>query len=232
MDYMRFAVISGIHHPIIKSDTIVGRRGPFYDQGMEIAKEKGCSATEQKPFWKNSRASGPFDFESESIGVDVLILHEDLPTGVRAHEALANLEKQIEIKVRFLLSLCRFGMLEYSELAETALDQARRADMVFLSLHGDRDLPPVVRDWLLSWLETRDAKPCALVVSLDVTARENIKTNSTLNFLRVITAPLEVDLFLHLGSTPFSRMDKTMLFNRHVPVGESWIEFLETGRSV
>ena len=186
---------------------------------MEITKERGASDTEHKTFWQNSR----FDFEPETIGLEVLIVHEDLATGVRAREALVNLEKQIEIKTNFILSLCRFGMLGEPDLAETALDQARRADIVFLSLHGERDIPPVVRDWLLCWLETRDFKPCALVVSLDASARENIKSNSTLNFLRVITAPLEVDLFLHFGSAPFTATDKMLLVNRHVPVGKSWI---------
>jgi len=178
---------------------------------------------EQKPIWKSGKPARRFDFEKESTGLEVLIVHEDLATGVRARQALDNLEKQIEIDTKFLMSLCRFGMLEDPELAETALEQARRADIVFLSLHGNRDVPPVVRDWLLCWLETRDFKPCALVVSLDAINQELLKNNSTLNFLRLITAPLEVDLFLHLGASPFTARDKTLLVNRHIPMGRSWI---------
>ena len=190
---------------------------------MVMIKER--NELDQKTNWQNSRISESHDTDHgpEPIGLEVLIVHEDVATGLRAKDALVNLENQIEIKTSFRLSLCRFGMLSDPQLAETALGQARRADIVFLSLHGDRDIAPVVRDWLLCWLETRDFKPCALVDSLDATARETIKSNSTLNFMRVITAPLEVDLFLHLGSNPLTATDGMTLVNRHVPVGKSWI---------
>ncbi len=187
---------------------------------MEFTKERGCSVIEQKPIWKNRKSSGTFEFKKESIGLEVLVMHEDLPTGLRAREALNDLELQSEIEIRFLRSLCRFGLLEDAELAETALKEARRADIVFLSMHGDREVPPVVRDWLLCWLETRDFKPCALVVSLDASARDSLKANSTLDFLRVITAPLEVDLFIHLGVSPFTTKDRGMLVNRHISVSK------------
>ena len=144
-----------------------------------------------------------FKFERESFGPEVLVVHEDSATALRARETLNNLQNQLEIKICFLISLCRFGMLEDAELGESVLQQAKRADIVFLSLHGNRELPTAVRNWLLRWLETRDFKPCALVASLDSSTRDSLKSNSTWNFLRVITAPLEVDLLLHFGGPPF-----------------------------
>jgi hypothetical protein len=161
--------------------------------------------------------------ETETSGLEVLLLHEDLPTGLRAKEALNNLEEQFEIKTCFHISLFRFGMLADAELAGPALQQAKQADILLLSLHGDRQLPAAVRIWLLRWLESRDFKPCALVVSLDSNIQDSLQSNSTLNFLRDITAPLEVDLFLHLGSSPFMAGDRIMAVNRHIPVGTSWI---------
>ena len=93
-------------------------------------------------------------------------------------------------------------MLLDAELAESALQQAKRADIVFLAMHSDRNLPTDVRNWLLKWLGTQDYKPCVLVVSLDSSTQDLLESNSTFNFLREITAPLEVDLLLHLGLTP------------------------------
>jgi hypothetical protein len=170
---------------------------------MEFTKEQSCSVMERKPMREDGKSPGRFEFERETVEAEVLILHEDSATALRAREALSNFENQLEVKICFLISLCRFGMLEDAELAEPVLQKAKRADIVFLSLHGDRELPTAVRNWLLRWLETRDFKPCALVVSLDSSARDLLKFNSTWNFLRVITAPLEVDLFLVLGGPPF-----------------------------
>ena len=92
-------------------------------------------------------------------------------------------------------------MLKDAELAESALEQAKRADVVFLAMHSDRNLPPDVRNWLLKWLGMQDYNPCVLVVSLDSSTQDLFESNSTFNFLREITAPLEVDLLLHLGWT-------------------------------
>jgi hypothetical protein len=172
---------------------------------MEFTKEQSSSVMERNSIRKNSKSPGSpgsFGFEREFFEPEVLVVHEDSPTGVRAREALNNLANQLKIKICFLISLCRFGMLEDAELAESALQKAKRADIVFLSLHGNRELSTAVRNWLLRWLETRDFKPCALVVSLDSSTRDS-QSNSTWNFLRVITAPLEVDLMLHLGGPPF-----------------------------
>jgi hypothetical protein len=170
---------------------------------MEFTKEQLCSVMERNPIRENGKSPGRFEFEREFFGLEVLIMHEDSPTGLRSRETLDNLANQLEIKSCFLISMCRFGMLEDAELAERVLQQAMRADIVFLSLHGDRELPPAVRNWLLRWLRFRDFKPCALVASLDSSTRDSLKSNSTWNFLRDITAPLEVDLFLHLGEPPF-----------------------------
>lgn len=158
---------------------------------------------ERNPIREDTKSSGRIELEREFFGPEVLVIHEDSATALRARAALNNLENQLEIKICFLISLCRSGMLEDAELAELVLQQAKRTDIVFLSLHGDRELPTAIRNWLLRWLETRDFKPCALVVSMDSDTRDSLKSNSVWDFLCVITAPLEVDLFLHLSEPLF-----------------------------
>jgi hypothetical protein len=159
---------------------------------------------ERSSIFKDGEPVDGAEFEKVFFGPEILVVHEDSATALRAREALINLQDRLEIKTCFLISLCRFGMLEDAELAEPVLLQAKQADIVFLSLHGDRELPIGVRNWLLRWLETRDFKPCALVVSLDFSTRHSLKCNSTLDFLSVITNRLEVDMFLHLGGPPSS----------------------------
>jgi hypothetical protein len=187
---------------------------------MEFLQDQSCSVMEQNPIQESSTSSGWL--ETEYAGPEVLVLHEDLPTGWRARTVFKNLETWLGTETGFQISWWRFGMLQDAGLADSALQQAKRADIVFLSMHSDRNLPTAVRNWLLQWLETRDFKPCALVVSLDSSTQDSLKCNSTLNFLRDITAPLEVDLFLHLGSSPLMVRDRSMLVNRHIPVGTSW----------
>jgi len=169
---------------------------------MEFTNDQSCSVTERNPSREAGKSPGGVEFEGESLGLEVLVVHEDSTTALRAKETLNNLENLLELKIRFVISLCGFDMFADPGLAESALQQAKRSDIVFLSLLGDRKLPNAVRNWLLRWLETRDFKPCALVVSLDSSIRDLLEFNSTWNFLRTITAPLEVDLFLHWGVPP------------------------------
>ena len=122
-DGLQGFAVGGFRHDTIKGGTIVGARKLFYVRAMEITKERGGFVAELKPNWKHSRTGGTFEFEREAVGLDVLIVHEDVPTGVRAREALVNLEQQSEIAVTFLLNLCRFGMLGDPELAESAVGQ-------------------------------------------------------------------------------------------------------------
>jgi hypothetical protein len=166
---------------------------------MEFIQEQTWSVREQKPIRKYSKSS--FCFETESSGPEVLVVHEDLPAGLRASAVFQKMESGLGIETSFLLNWCRFGMLQDAELAESARQQAKRADIVFLAMHSDRNLPIDVRNWLLKWLGTKDDKPCVLVVSLDSGTQDLLESNSTFNFLREITAPLEVDLLLHLGWT-------------------------------
>lgn len=177
---------------------------PGYLRIMEFANDQSSSVREQNPIREKGESFGRLEYESEPFGPEVLILHEDSATGMRAEYVLDNVQNQAEIGDRFLISVCSFGMLEDPGLAEAALQQAGRADIVLLSLHGHQKLPTAVRKWLLRWLEFRQFKPCALVASLDSCRRESLKCNPTWKFLRVITAPLEVDLFLHLGEPPLT----------------------------
>ena len=184
---------------------------------MESVQLQSCAVREQQPI-RESRDSSAW-FEAESAGPEVLVVHEDSPSESRAREVLKNMESWLGATTCFMVNLCKFGALQDAELAEPALQQAKRADIVFLSLRGDRKLPLAVRNWLLRWLQARDFKPCALVVSLNSSKQVSVKSNSTLNFLRDITAPLEVDLFLHLGWSPLMARGRTLLINRHIPVG-------------
>ena len=154
---------------------------------------------EQKPIQKYSKSS--FCFETGSSAPEVLVVHEDLPTGLRASAVFQKVENGLGIETHFQINWWRFAMLQDAELAESALQQAKRADIVFLAMHSDRNLPTDIRNWLLKWLGTKDDKPCILVVSLDSSTRDLLESNSTFNFLREITTPLEVDLLLHLGWT-------------------------------
>ena len=166
---------------------------------MEIMQEQTCSFREQQPIRKYSKSS--FCFETGSSGPEILVVHEDLPTGLRASAVFQKVENGLGIETRIRMNWWRFAMLQDPGLAESALHQAKRADIVFLAMHSDRNLPTDVRNWLLKWLGTQDYKPCVLVVSLDSSTQDLFESNSTFNFLREITAPLEVDLLLHLGWT-------------------------------
>ena len=166
---------------------------------MKLTNELSRSVTERNPIRDNGNLFGKYELEGEFFRPEVLILHEDSATGMQAEYLLDDLQNQLDINICFLISVCRFGILEDPELAESVLQQAKQMDIVVPSLHGHQKLPIAVREWLLRWLDSRDFKPCALVASFDSCTGDSLKFNSTWKFLRAITTPLEVDLFLHLG---------------------------------
>jgi hypothetical protein len=149
--------------------------------------------------------------------LEVLLLHEDLQTGLRAKSLLGSLEAKLSVKPRFLVELWRFDMLHDPELQERAVQEAARANMVMISMHGQHELPAVVRNWLSRWTEARNGEACALVASFDANVKGSVTANQTLDHLRRTAAPAGVDVFPHFGDVPASLKDRISQDSRPRP---------------
>jgi acetylornithine deacetylase/succinyl-diaminopimelate desuccinylase-like protein len=146
-------------------------------------------------------------------GVDVLLVYEDFSTGLRARQAFEKVARQLKLDADFKVNLWKFDLLREPALLERAATEAAQADIVFLSAHGQDELPEAAHTWFDQWFERRDGKPCALVVLLDTLAGNTAKAHQAWEPLRAAALASGLDVFLHaaeeLQTVRQSALDQT-----------------------
>lgn len=142
------------------------------------------------------------DNEGEAAGgeargrLDVLLVYEDFGTGLRARRAFEQVARQLELEADFNVDLWKLDLLHEPALLELVANEAAKAHIVFLSAHGQGELPGTANLWLQQWLERRGGEPCALVVLLDRPAGDTAAANQTLEALRATALAAGVEVFL------------------------------------
>jgi hypothetical protein len=132
----------------------------------------------------------------------VLIVHEDLPTGLRAKQVLDRLRRELGCNLHLVVKLWNFSTLRDPLLQRQAVRDASEAQIVFISMHGHAELPVTLCDLLNRWLAAKEETPGALVVSLDASIQNSESTKDVLDCLRTKAAAGGVDLFTHFGAVP------------------------------
>jgi hypothetical protein len=133
--------------------------------------------------------------------LEVLVVHEDMPTGLRAKQVLDRLGKEPDVNLHFVVKLWTFKSLHDPLLHQHALHDVNDISILFLSLHGHLELPPHVCELVDRWVADRKG-PGALVVSLDEGLQHSPVTRAILDCLRTKVLFGGVDLFPHFGATP------------------------------
>jgi hypothetical protein len=132
-------------------------------------------------------------------GLNVLMVYEDLETGVRARqaldEALHRLAADADVRVR----MWRFDLLGEPASQQQAVNEASEGRIVFVSAHGSEELPAGVGSWFEQWLSSRSDKPCALVISIDVAAANTPTANQITHTLGTAARLAGMAVFLHFG---------------------------------
>lgn len=132
----------------------------------------------------------------------VVLVYEDFSTGLRARQAFQPVARQLEVDADINVGLWNFDLLREPALLERAATEAAKADIVFLSAHGQGELPGAANLWLKQWFERRGAEPCALVVLLDTLAGDTAATNRTWAALRATALAAGLDVFLPAPEAP------------------------------
>jgi len=133
--------------------------------------------------------------------LEVLVVHEDMPTGLRAKQVLDRLGNEPDVNLHFVVKLWTFKSLQDSLLHQRAGHDANDVFILFLSLHGHLELPTHVCELIDQWVAGRQG-PGALVVSLDEGLQDSPVTRAILDCLRTKVLFGGVDLFPHFGATP------------------------------
>jgi hypothetical protein len=177
------------------------RGGPAPDS-LALGDENGEGTLVMECFPAGILAQSDKNGEEDAATLEVLIVHEDLATGLRAKHALDHLADEPGVKLHFVVKLWTFKMLRDPLLRGHAVTDARAAHILFLSLHGHLELPLTVCDLVDHWSADREKQPIALVVSLDEGVRGSAVADATLEYLRTKAVAGGVDLFPHFGAPP------------------------------
>jgi hypothetical protein len=143
-------------------------------------------------------------------GLDVLLMYEDLSTGLRARRLLDGVVTSLNLEVDFQANLWRFDLLGEPALLELAADEAAKADIVFVSAHGQHDLPAAIHLWFKQWLARKGSEPCALAVVLDPSTNDAPARNRMLEALGAVGGPAGVEVFVHAGVAPESHWESAV----------------------
>ena len=145
----------------------------------------------------------------------VAVLYEAFSTGLRARQVIQEVARLIDFELDFDLTLWRFDLLPQPDLLPLVAHEAKMADFVLLSGHGDRELPAAVKQRCLNWLANRGKEPSAFAVSLDATAKDILGTMATLNRLQSAAALAGVDVLVSLCDAPHKAEQFTLADIRH-----------------
>lgn len=141
---------------------------------------------------------GADDLSASTLHLELLLAYEDAATARRAKCAVERVLRSTEVKARSKFHLCKLDLLDVPELRRQAAQEAAAADLLIVSIHGNRRLPNQAESNVIEWVGVMRAKPCALVISLDAGAQLRTE-NPTVKELRSAAAHHGVAVMFHFG---------------------------------
>jgi hypothetical protein len=131
----------------------------------------------------------------------VQLLYEDAEAGLRARHALDSLGPTLKHQADFEVDVWRFDALNDPGLRELACCGLAEADILFLAVHGQAELPEHVRHHLEHWFTDQPPEPRALVLSLDTVHKGSGAARRMLASLQTLAALAEVEVISHFSGS-------------------------------
>ncbi len=141
------------------------------------------------------------DLEQSKAGVGqgccltVWMLYEDSETGLRARRSLNVVGEQALSPECVRTRLWRIDLLKPAWLREQAAQEAAAADIIIISVHGNKGLSRELREWLCRWLECKQERAYALGLLLDACCANGSVPNPVAAYLQTISRAGGADLF-------------------------------------
>lgn len=142
--------------------------------------------------------SDGFQPDNTPTQADVMLVYEDMSTGFRAFQCFQYLDQMLDrrrINTDLHWTLWKLGLFNTPEFYNQAVLAAAGAEVIVMSLHGDRSLESAIESWLTAWVNQRGDKECALGVLFDDDKREMDSVRDTLLRLQQATRQSAVELF-------------------------------------
>jgi hypothetical protein len=127
---------------------------------------------------------------------DLVVAYEDRATRARALQLYDHLAGQLLDDYDFKCAWWKFDHLGEPLLREHAVDDAADANMIVLSVNGQKDLSAIGKTWIEGWLPRRDNRKSALVALIAADAPEG-GDPGLLRYLQSVARVARMDFFTH-----------------------------------
>ena len=134
--------------------------------------------------------------------INVAIVYEDYATGLRAKRLYDTLCRQLEPECEVNQSMWKFEVLSIPHLGAVAAEEAAEADLILISLRGDRDLPHGVKDWMETWAGEKAGQSSALVALFGEIEENESQIDTIQTQLRQVARRSEMSFFAEPAGSP------------------------------
>lgn len=145
------------------------------------------------------RRADDFEPADEPSVCKVIVLYEDAASRARAQGVCERLIERFWEQVQFDLGWWKFHYLADPQIAETAGQTAREADLLVVTAENREELPPCVRNWLEKWVVRRPPREAALVALLGHAKGAEAKSLLLYSYLRTVAQRAQLDFLASPG---------------------------------
>ncbi len=142
-----------------------------------------------------TRESGNAADLLERMPLRVVLVFDEVRTGVRGMDLVNALEGRLQDCVAFQLALWKVGVLQVGSLQREALRDAATADLILLALRHGTAFSPAGEMWLFEALNQRAGRPGALVLLTDGTLASGSRYAELRDWLAALTRRTGMDFF-------------------------------------
>lgn len=141
------------------------------------------------------------------LKLSVLVVYEDLATGLRAKRALDQFVEQLEKDGELEVDFWRCDLLREPALREQASSKAARSNILFVSAHRPVELP-MLRSWLQESLACQREEPRALALALDPSPQDTVRPTYMAQDLSALAQLAGVEVFVYAAEVPAASQDR------------------------
>jgi len=171
------------------------------------------------------------DFEIASEAFRVVVGYEDYASGVRVMQ-LYNHILEVCDESELQLNVWKFELLGMIKFREVAAVEVVHADLVLISVRGDRVLPKEATDWIESWIHLKSTMTSALGLLLDQQFVSHSNAEHTRRYLQELTSEAGIDFITSQSMKVEDSARFEKLFERSTASSNLLESILQRDRSV
>jgi hypothetical protein len=126
--------------------------------------------------------------------LNIITLFEDVTTGKRGKQVYDYLENHLGEDFEFNHQVWKLDVLSTPSLRELAAKDVAGADILIISVRGDRSFLPEVKSWLDVWVGERGS-PVALVALFDPKFKNSECAREIKQYLEEVSSSGQMDFF-------------------------------------